>query len=134
MEVDINYLAVLVAGISSMVVGSIIYAKPVLGKMWMDSMGFKDEDIQQGAGKAMGIAFVFALVMAYVLAHMLQLLEVTEMMEALQTAGWLWLGFVATSTIIHGMFNRAKMVTMGIFLLNQLLTLLAMAAILVSWT
>ncbi len=44
--VSINYLAVILCGIISMVIGAIWYG-PVFGKLWMKQYGFTEEDLRK---------------------------------------------------------------------------------------
>lgn len=133
-DVDINYLAVLIAAMASMVVGSIWYAEPVLGKKWMALMGKKKEDIKKDeAMKAIGLSFVLSFVMSYVLAHIIDYAEATTWSEGAVTGFWVWLGFVATAMITNALFEGKKMALVWIFLGNSLLTLLAMGIILAVW-
>src|SRR4030095_14899756 len=62
----INWLAVLVAGVSSFVVGGIWYSPPLFGKAWMKDNNFTEEQIKKGGnkGKIFGFTFIFSLVMA----------------------------------------------------------------------
>jgi len=71
MSVDINWLAVLLAAVSSMVVGSIWYMPGVFGNAWMRMTKSK---MGKGATPAKmawmyGSVFVASLVTAYILAH-----------------------------------------------------------------
>jgi len=61
----INWLAVLVAGISSFVVGGIWYSPGLFGKAWMKDNNFTEETIKRGnKGKIFGFTFIFSLLMA----------------------------------------------------------------------
>lgn len=62
----INWLAVLVAGISAFVVGGIWYSPGLFGKAWMKDNGFTEDQIKTGGnkGKIFGFTFIFSLVMA----------------------------------------------------------------------
>ncbi len=110
MDVQVNYLAVLLAAVSAMVLGSIWYAKPVLGNTWAKLVGLNDEKLKKGAAKAMTTAFVCALLTAYVLAHVTYLSNRffghSFMQDAVSTAFWLWLGFSATSVVMHDAFEK----------------------------
>src|SRR5690606_17158500 len=55
---EINWLAVLLAAVSSMVVGAIWYAKPVFGTRWMKLSGITDADTQKGAALALILTFI----------------------------------------------------------------------------
>lgn len=63
---SINWLAVLVAGISAFVVGGIWYSPKLFGKAWMKDNGFTEEQIKKGGnkGKIFGFTFIFSLLMA----------------------------------------------------------------------
>ena len=71
-EVPINYYAVLVCGISNMVLGYLWYGA-LFGKQWMALSGITPEKIEAAKSKGMAkgylLSFVGALLMAFVLAH-----------------------------------------------------------------
>jgi hypothetical protein len=136
MEVDINYWAVLLAAVSSMVVGSLWYMPALFGNTWMKLSGVKPDRSKMTPGKSAwmyGSVFVASLVTAYILAHVTYLsnyfFQGSFMSDALQTAFWLWLGFTAARLYVHDIFEgRRKKLT----LLNsahELVTVLIMALI-----
>lgn len=102
MSPDINYFAVLLAGISNMIIGFLWYG-PLFGKPWMALMGFTKESIKnmkgKGMGKTYGLMMAGAFVMAYVLAHSLAFAsaftKTTGVSAGLMVGFWSWLGFVA---------------------------------------
>lgn len=107
MEVPINYLAVLGAMVSAVVLGGLWFG-PLFGKMWMKEVGFTKEDMEKGktdpkAQKAMMRSYLLvavgALVTAYVMAHSLAFamyyLKSAGPSAALMGAFWNWLGFTA---------------------------------------
>ncbi len=68
-EVSINYLAVVVAAVASMIIGAIWYSPRVFGRMWMRLTGkTMDQMAGQNAGRAYLVTFFGSLVMAWVLA------------------------------------------------------------------
>jgi hypothetical protein len=65
MEVTVNWLAVLVAGISAFVLGGIWYSPALFGKAWMTENQMTVEDVKKGnQAKIFGWAFVLSLLMA----------------------------------------------------------------------
>lgn len=132
-EVDINYWAVLVAAVASMAVGSIWYAPPVFGNKWMVMIGKTKEDLKGGAMHAMLVAIASALVMSYVLAHMVDYTQATTWQEGMQTGFWLWLGFIATTTSINYAFQGRKLSLYLLDSANHLVTIMVMAMILAVW-
>ncbi len=134
MDVTVNYLAVLFAAASSMIVGWIWYAKPVFGKSWMKLVNLDEKKAAKQAPKALAIAFVCSLATAYILAHVSYLSHVyfnnTFLYDALMTAFWLWLGISAARVITHDAFEQRDMKLTAMTVGNQLVTLLTMALIL----
>ena len=98
MNVEVNYFAILVAGVASMAVGFFWYSPMLFGKPWMKMMGYTEESMkkaQKEMGKTYAISFVLALVTAYVLSHVMTLSENffnTDMLSTgLTSAFWMWL-------------------------------------------
>lgn len=133
MEVQVNWLAVLLAAMSSMVVGSAWYARGVFGASWMKLTGLGEKDVQTGAGKAMAKAFVASLLMAYVIAHVSYLsnafFKSTFLGDSLNTAFWLWLGVSTTTVVIHDAFEKRATKLTLITIGYQLAAMLAMGLI-----
>lgn len=109
MEVAVNYWAVLLAGVSSMLVGAIWYG-PLFGKKWQKLAKVSNEKVNQGAAQAYGLAIATALLVAFILAHMIFLahsfFKNSFMQDAVTTSFWLWLGIAATTIIVHDAFER----------------------------
>ena len=62
---NVNWLAVLVAGISAFVLGGLWYSPALFGKAWMSENKFTTEDVQKGnKGKIFGWSFILSLIMS----------------------------------------------------------------------
>ncbi len=138
---EINYFAVLVAGISGMALGMAWYG-PLFGKIWIKLMGFTQADIkkaqEKGMGKTIALGFLSQLVMAYVLAYFIigwatSDATMTGLSIGLQSGFWLWLGLVATvqlhQVLWEGKSWKYYVLTTGYWLAVTLV----MGAILGSW-
>lgn len=78
-----NYLAILVAALSSFVVGFIWYNPKVFGTIWMKEIGMTDEKARQSNMiKVFGLTFVFAFMLAFFMPTI-----VIHQVGALQLAG-----------------------------------------------
>lgn len=116
-DVSVNYLAVLLAAVASMVAGYVWYHPAVMGKTWMKLLGKSEADIKaqsKDMGRIYGLTFVAALVTAYVLAHFLILVGAVTLSEAVMTAIWAWLGFVATAMLTNSLFSGKPLQLWGI--------------------
>jgi hypothetical protein len=136
MQVEINIVAVLLAAVASMVVGSIWYAKPVFGTMWSGLVKLSDSKMRKGAPLAMAGAALMSIVTAYVLAHVTYIssafFQVSFMESALNTAFWLWVGVSLTSMVMHGLFEqrRKKLIILTAF--HELVSFVTMALV-IGW-
>jgi len=135
----INFLAVFVAAIASMVLGFLWYSPMLFARPWTRLMGIDPDDkvklaeMQKGAGKLYGISFVASLVSAIVLAKIIAISTVITIPYGMKVGFAVWLGFVATVQLTGALF--AKQPT-KLFLINtgyQLVCYLAMGAILAKW-
>lgn len=69
---SINWLAAIVAGLSSFIIGGLWYAPPVFGNAWMTDSKLSHNEIKQGnKGKIFGFTAIFSLIMAINLAMFL---------------------------------------------------------------
>ncbi len=136
MTVEINYWAVLMAALSSMIVGSLWYMPATFGKAWMRLSGVKIDRKGMTARTALwmyGSVFAASLVTAYVLAHVSFLanhfFQDSFLQDALETAFWLWLGFTVARLYVHDTFEmRRKKLTL-LNAAHELMTVLVMALI-----
>ena len=68
---EINYLAAIVAALSSFLLGGLWYSPILFLKPWNKAMG-RDENSSQGhPGKVFGLSFIFALLSALAFAYLL---------------------------------------------------------------
>ena len=132
----VNFLAVGGAAIASIVLGFIWYG-PLFGKQWMSIMGLKPSDMEKmktGVQTSYVGGLVSSLVMSYVLALLIEGMNTSAFYgNAYGLALAIWLGFVATVTLGGVLWENKPW---HWWLLNngyQLLSLLLMAGILVSF-
>ncbi|OGL26050.1 hypothetical protein A3E49_03535 [Candidatus Saccharibacteria bacterium RIFCSPHIGHO2_12_FULL_49_19] len=130
MEVEVNWLGVGSATLTSMLVGWAWYSKPVFGDIWTKIVKLDDKKSREAAPKALIAALLMSAVTAYVLAHVTYLsfifFDVSYLNAALTTAFWLWLGLVATRFIVHDAFEMRPPKLTYLNIGNELVTLLAM--------
>lgn len=135
--VSINYIAVLVAALSNFAVGFIWYG-PFLGKPWMNMVGLTEEQMNsmQGAmmAKIFGLSFVGALVMAFIMAHWVGIVDAITWMEGLESGFWAWLGFVAPPFLMNNLYERKPLALWGINTGYWLVSLLIMGVLFALWT
>ena len=139
MEVNVNYLAIVVAAVASMVVGFVWYGV-LFKKRWMSLMGLTSDsmaNMKMTANQAYMWQFVASLVMAYVLAHSLLFanayLNVGAIQAGVMVGFWNWFGFVAPVTIGIVLWENKPWTLWFLNVSNYLVSLIVMGVILSLW-
>jgi len=102
----INYLAVLVAALSTFLLGGLWYSPMLFGKAWMRANNFTDEDLQTfSKARMFGWSFIFSLVMALNLAMFLGGPN-TNLAWGMTAGALTGLGWVAMAIAIIGVFEN----------------------------
>ncbi len=133
---EINYIAVVLATLSSMVVGAVWYTPKVFGNYWMKQSGIEPDS---GAPflRPMIVTVLVSFVTAWVLAGAAfisyEFYGGSFLWNAVLTAVILWAGFTAARFITHDQFDRRPA---GLTVLNcahELVTLVIMGVIIGVW-
>jgi len=72
---NVNFLALLLAALSSLVVGFIWYNPKVFGTIWMKETGITNED---GKGKNMIAIFAMSIFYAFLISFIMQMLVIHQ--------------------------------------------------------
>ncbi|HEU5291851.1 MAG TPA: DUF1761 domain-containing protein [Cyclobacteriaceae bacterium] len=128
---DLNYLAIILAALSTFLLGGLWYSPAVFGKAWMKENGFTEESMK-GANmfKIFGLAFVLALVSSINLAMFMGPEKDVTMGAAYGFAAGF--GWVATFVGMHYLFERKSF---KLFLINagySIVALTVMGVIIVA--
>ena len=133
MDVQVNLWGVLLAAVSSMVIGTIWYSPKVMGNEWMRLTKVSGEKMERGRNTSIIIAFLLSLLMAYVLAHVSYLsykfFGGSFVSDSINTAFWLWLGIALTRTVTHDSFEQRPTKLTAMNVANQLVTMVVMGLI-----
>ena len=132
MELTLNWIAIGLATLSSMVVGTIWYLPKVFGNRWQALTG-KDPNNPTSKAAAYGGTFVASAITAIVLALAIEVaaaaLGGSFVVIALVTGAALWAGFTAARILVHELFESRDLRIWGISATYELVTILVMAAI-----
>ena len=130
---NINYLAVLVAALSTFLLGGLWYSPLLFGKAWMRANNFNDADVQTfSKARMFGWSFVFSVVMAVNLAMFLAGpgTNVKWGMTAGALAGF---GWVAMAIAIIGVFENRSWAYILINAGYMTVAFVVMGAIIGAW-
>ncbi len=134
MDIQVNYLAILLAAISTMVVGAIWYTPQVFGNKWMQWAKLDKAELDKAGPMPMVITFLVSLLTAYGMFHFIyisyQFFGGSYLTIALQTAAWLWLSFTAARIITHDAFEGRRRKLTLLTISHELVTFMVMGLIL----
>jgi uncharacterized membrane protein len=134
MGLTVNWWAVVLAMLSTMVVGTIWYAKPVFGRFWMKLIGKSEKEMaKNGMVRPIVLTLVASFFSAAILAYAALLCKDffrSSYLEAsLLTAFWLWLGFVAARMLTHDAFEGRPWQLTVLNMTHELVTFTVMGLI-----
>ncbi len=136
-SMEINYWAVVVSALVSMVIGSIWYG-PLFGRRYREAMGMdtwspeKQAAMQKDMPKAYIGQFIASLVMFFVFAWYIGLSKHVGALGGINNAFWVWIGFVVPLAYGQALWG-GKMSVFWLSIGNMLVTLIAAGAIIGAW-
>jgi hypothetical protein len=134
---DINYLAVIAATLSSMIVGSIWYTPKVFGNYWMRQANVTPSGKAGDAVRPIIITVIVSFITAWVLAGAAfiswDFYGGSFFVNTLVTALILWAGFTAARFITHDAFDGRPTGLTVLNVAHELVTIVIMAIIIGVW-
>lgn len=103
----LNYWAIIVAWLITVVIGSYWYSPAGFGKLWAKLSGVNHMKIPEGeATRAIVSVAISAVVQVFVLALVLHSLNITTAGDGLVAGLVLWLGLTAATTVGNTLYQR----------------------------
>lgn len=133
-SVSVSWLGIFVAVVSAMIIGSVWYG-PLFGKKWMKLVGLKRGQTSPTGPMLimLGLAIIQALVLAHFVAYVQYFYpDYSNLSVGLLTGLWAFIGFIVPVLVSTAVFAKGSMELLKINLGNQLVTLLAIGAILAT--
>lgn len=132
---SINWIAVLLCLVASMVIGGVWFSPAMFFKKWWKAIGKTDKDMQEmapgssgGMWMTWGGVILSSLIQAIFMGLMTNVMGAENWSSGAMAGFWLWLGFVAPASLANKLFADrlpAWMYEAG----NHLITFLVMGAI-----
>ena len=136
---SVNLWAVLAAAVVAMVIGFLWYSPLLFARPWMMAMGYSPDDkdkvseMRKSAGRLYGITLLTNLLSAFVLGKIIYHLAIGSALYGMKAGLAVWAGFVMTVQLTDKLFSQRPL---NLLLINtgyQLVSYLAMGAILGVW-
>lgn len=138
MEVNVNWLAVIAAAVSNMVIGFAWYSDSLFGKPWRQLMGISGgKPTQDQMTKMIGLGLGSAFLMAFVLSHSITFAESylgeSGISSGLMSGFWNWLGFMFPLLLGSYIYEKKPLKLVWINSGFWLLSMLVMGVIIALW-
>lgn len=127
----VNWVAVIVAGVFNMVVGSLWYG-PLFGKLWLRVIGRNRDEIQSN-GAMYILPLLAGLVSAYVLAAVIGGLGLTVWWQGVLAGFVLYLGIGGAATLTVGTFEDSPRGAWLLYTVYQLFVFGAQGLLFALW-
>lgn len=115
----IKYPAVIVATLVHFILGGLWYSPLLFGNKFLKIVNWSPEKLaeveNQSHVKELALAFVTSVVLVYILAHFVQYTKAKTAWAGMETAFWLWLGFIVTTQLATVLFEQRPL---GLYLIN----------------
>ena len=129
---EINWLAVILATLSTLIIGSVWYSKPVFGTRWIRLAKLDESSMGSAVGPIIVtiiVSFITSAVLAGAAAIAQNFYGGSFLVNTLVTAVILWGGFTAARVITHDAFERRPAALTILTIGHELVTVLVMALI-----
>ncbi len=126
---EVSPLAVILAALLNIVLGSLWYAPFVFGRAWFQDLGRpitdSDKYMSEGMGPTYGILALASLIISYILGVLIIRFEAMTFWQGAQLGFWLWLGLIApmklNDILFGGRTQRMFLIDVGFYLVSIVL-------------
>ncbi|HVW23625.1 MAG TPA: DUF1761 domain-containing protein [Candidatus Saccharimonadales bacterium] len=136
MNVDINWWGVILGAVATMLIGAIYYSPWLLEAAWMKSAKVDKKRFEKDRVTVMPLVAVVALLVSFMVAYFSFLFhaffQYSWLVSSIDAALLLWIGFSATTVVVHGVLEQKSRQLIYITIGNRLLSYLAVG-LLVGW-
>lgn len=133
MELDVNWLAVVVAAVAHQALGALWYGL-LFRTAWLRAMGMSPEEVQaQAPGGEMAVGAVASLLSAIALALVLTFASDPTIGDGIAAGAVAGIGFVTAATFMNGAYEQKSPALSAMFGAYYTLGLMIAGAILGAW-
>ncbi len=130
---EVNWLAVLIAALAKFAIGGVWYAPPAFGPRWGALVGVTPAAFKARMVPAMTTDLAASLVLAWILANVLQFTGASGLIPGVRVSFFLWLGFVATPLLSTTVYEGRPIALFSINASYWLVSMLIMGGLIGSW-
>ncbi len=131
---EMNYLAILVGAIASVVIGAIWYLPAMFGNAWMVAIGKTKEEVERDFTPSKIVwAVVFGFIISYAIARLIVWTGKNTPLGGLEVGLLASIGFVMGTIAVNHVFEGRPAKLTFIYALHHLVEFLVIGLILGAW-
>lgn len=130
---SVNWLAVVVCVVVSMLSGAVWYSPKVFFDIWWKTVGKTEKPGMENMGMTWALTLLSSFVQAVALAIMINFMGGTDAVSGARIGFMLWLGFIAPTYLVNKLFAGHGLKIWAIEIGNHLVNFLLFGAILGAW-
>jgi len=131
--IAINLLALAACVVVRFLVGGLWFSPLLFMRAWQSETGVGDEAMKARMPMALAADLIGAILMAFILAHAVRYAGASTALTGAEVGAFAWLGFIAVTTFARVSYEGASLRLFSISSGYNLVTLVAMGAILAEW-
>ena len=133
---EVNYFAVFLCGVLSMIIGFVWYSPILLGRTWMEEIDKSEEELKKDFNpvKTFGITFLFNLFIAFSLAQLMAHSNAVTVAAGIRMAFLCWFGFILAPMVINSLFENKSIKLLMVDAGHHLIVILVFGIVLGAWT
>jgi hypothetical protein len=135
-EMDVNWLAIIVAAVAAFAIGALWYSPVLFARQWMAAHGHTPEKLaamQSSMGKTYAFSFITYVIMAMVIALFVGLTGASTAIQGIVLAVLAWLGFGFTIGLNTNLYSGKPAAAFMIDAAYQFVHVIVMGAIIGAW-
>lgn len=131
---SLNWVAIIVVTLIHFILGMLWYSPALMGTKWMALMGKRKEDFKkEDAQKAMFGSLISNFIVSIILAALVMALNPIGFGAGAMIGFWVWLGFIATSSMTAVLYENKKIGLYHIYNGYEFISYIVMAGVLAIW-
>lgn len=130
---DVNWLAVVIAVVASMIIGAVWYSKLLFQKQWVAEIGKTEKELKSVASPGYAVAVVCGIIEAVFLSLLIEVMGSATALEGALAGLMVWVGFIGTTSLLSHIFQARSLKLWAIDYGNQLVVIVVMGAIIAGW-
>jgi hypothetical protein len=100
---------IILAAVVYFAIGSLWYSPAGFIKPWMKELGIKAEGPMKGLAPLLVKSFIFTLILVLVEAYFVHITKSPSWMNGAYLGIKIWVGFIATTTLINAVYEKRSM-------------------------